>query len=716
MDKRVSLSRAAKMAGVRRAELQARIQRGELQAFDGMVRMVDLLEHYPDIRFEDERILERMEANKAAAMARDLTARALPDAKMLVQRLALIGEQLQRARDLAQHYADVVEVLDTELQTYEKSPDAGAREIARNLRLSIQRVLHKSREWVDDGHVSGGSGIWMHVMAPVVRLEPGGDAFPVEGDDTVLEAALRAGLSIPYGCSNGACGQCRARVLSGETHYVRSHDLVLSEAERSQGFALMCSVAPVTDLVIELGVARSPEQIDFQTTQAVIRSVEAHGEHLLILRVQTPRTRSLRFLAGQHVQVNSIGQNQPVLLSLANCPCDARNLVFHVDTRREDLVNSGFLNALNKGTSLDLEGPYGHFVIETEVREGLVFIALDTGFAPIKSLIEHLIAQDTAEHIELIWIASGPGHYADNLCRSWEDAFDGFHYRPLRVASREAGAVRTVLREGLHRLRLTGSDRRYFVAGPGNFIEEVREILQGLELDPGLVETQSIPPQMSAPDPEPRESRSIGMIRSGPASADELRPRRRRPSAAGKATTRVENPMSDSSEDADASERLEQLERFAPTPPRKPSDRMDRMAQVFPGQILGRAMPTARDMHDVLNPSAAVQERDSEFPFAPFGWNPDEAKLLAREQGLEALTDEHWELIRVLQELFGTRFEERRPALRVLQRALEERYADRGGRRYLYQVLPAGPVALGCRLAGLEPPTAASDPGFGHVS
>jgi CDP-4-dehydro-6-deoxyglucose reductase len=672
MDKRVSLSRAAKMAGVRRAELQARIQRGELQAFDGMVRMAELLEHYPDIRFEDERILERMEANKAAAMARDLTARALPDAKVLLQRLALLDEQLQRARDLAQHYAHVVEVLDHELQTYETGSDLGGRQIARNLRLSIQRVLHKARESVDDGSTSSGPGLWMHVMAPVVRLEPGGDAFAVEGDDTVLEAALRAGLSIPYGCSNGACGQCRARVLSGEARYVRSHDLVLSEVERSQGFALMCSVAPVTDLVIELGVARSPEQIGFQTTQAVIRGVEAQGEHVVILRVQTPRTRSLRFLAGQHVRVHSASQTQPVLLSLANCPCDARNLLFHVDTRREDLVASGFLNALQKGTSLELEGPFGHFVIETEVREGLVFIALDTGFAPVKSLIEHLIAQDAGERIELIWIASGPGHYADNLCRSWEDAFDGFHYRPLRVASRESGALRMVLREGLHRLRVTGPDCRYFVAGQASFVEDVGEILQSLGVGSGRVETQSIPPEDRRPTPEPLEDLPVEVVRSQPVRAT-------------LATSR-------------------------------PSDRTDRVGQVFPGQILGRAMPMAKAMHEVLNPWAAGQERDPEFPYAPSGWNREEARILAQEHGLDALRDEHWELIRVLQELFGTRFEERRPAFRVLQRALEERYADRGGRRYLYQVLPAGPVALGCRLAGLEPPSAASDPGFGHVS
>ncbi len=99
------------------------------------------------------------------------------------------------------------------------------------------------------------------------------------------------------------------------------------------------------------------------------------------------------------------------------------------------------------------------------------------------------------------------------------------------------------------------------------------------------------------------------------------------------------------------------------------------------------------------------------FPHAPQGWSPEEAARMAQEEGLE-LTDDHWDEIAALQEYFA---KHQRVNIRELTDALEEHFHARGGRKYLYQLFPGGPVAQGCRLAGLEMPAGVVDKGFGSV-
>ncbi len=121
----------------------------------------------------------------------------------------------------------------------------------------------------------------------------------------------------------------------------------------------------------------------------------------------------------------------------------------------------------------------------------------------------------------------------------------------------------------------------------------------------------------------------------------------------------------------------------------------------------------AEEMNEVMNPGAV--QRDPAFPHAPADWSREVAERVAGEEDLE-LTDEHWELIRALQEYYHRHKEVSRIQLRELNDALEEHFHSRGGRKHLYTLLPAGPVAQGCRLAGLEPPKEAVNKSFGSVA
>jgi len=100
------------------------------------------------------------------------------------------------------------------------------------------------------------------------------------------------------------------------------------------------------------------------------------------------------------------------------------------------------------------------------------------------------------------------------------------------------------------------------------------------------------------------------------------------------------------------------------------------------------------------------------FPHAPGDWSPATAEAIASEDGLE-LNDDHWQLIRSLQEYYD---KAERPTLREITDALEESFHSKGGMKYLYQIMPGGPVAAGCKLAGLQVPAGAIDKSFGSVA
>jgi tRNA 2-thiouridine synthesizing protein E len=124
-----------------------------------------------------------------------------------------------------------------------------------------------------------------------------------------------------------------------------------------------------------------------------------------------------------------------------------------------------------------------------------------------------------------------------------------------------------------------------------------------------------------------------------------------------------------------------------------------------------RAPSTPRTIFDILHPGAAAGA-DPSFRDAPPGWTPEHARSLAAAAGLE-LTEDHWEVIRVLQ---GCYKDELLPRIRLLRDALEARFAGKGGMKYLFAILPGGPIAHGCELAGVKPPHGARDLSFGSVA
>lgn len=121
-------------------------------------------------------------------------------------------------------------------------------------------------------------------------------------------------------------------------------------------------------------------------------------------------------------------------------------------------------------------------------------------------------------------------------------------------------------------------------------------------------------------------------------------------------------------------------------------------------------MANSRD--DFMHPGAV--QTDPDFPHAPQDWTRQSAEKVAEDEGL-ALTEDHWKVVRALQEYFDRHEGGLEINVRELRDALDEMFHGKGGSKYLYQLLPQGPIAQGSRLAGLEPPPGAVDKSFGSV-
>ena len=471
----LALSRAARLVGTTRGGLQGRIKSGELATFEGMVSAEDLQRAYPEARLDDDTVFERLARIKDEAFARRVRERVLPSPEALVARLSETSRRLARAQSGLDYYRSIVEHLQAKLRELDGS--AASPAAISGLRVWLKHALEPNLE-ADEPHPLLIQDSFMRIMTAQVRVQPSGREFFVEGSDTLLEAALRAGLSLSYGCSNGNCGRCKAKLLSGQVCKTRHHDYVLTEAQKSAGVMLMCCNTAVIDLVIESHEAQGASDMPLQSIAAQVKAVRPLTEDMRLVHLQTPRSDRLRFLAGQSVSL-TLASGAAAALAVASCPCDDRNLEFHVERRAGDAFCESVFNELGSGDMVRVDGPRGEFVLDEESNRPLIFVAWGSGFAPVKSLIEHAMALDAAEAVRLYWIAAGAtGHYLNNLCRSWADALDNFRYIPLTAdgSPPQGGPVQDLLARLLQE-NTDLADYDVYIAGPAPLANEAQRRL-----------------------------------------------------------------------------------------------------------------------------------------------------------------------------------------------------------------------------------------------
>lgn len=265
----------------------------------------------------------------------------------------------------------------------------------------------------------------------LVTLSPSGRQISVEPGETILAAARRERLPLAFNCERGNCGECRARILEGKLAEHLHHDYVFKVPDQQYPMLLSCRAIPASDMMIELLEVAEPTDVPMQSIDAQVTQVERLGRYMAVLHLRTPRSKPLQFMAGQYVSL-TVDSLPAQYKSIASCPCNGRDLQFHVHYRPDNEFSRYVFDQLEPKAHVLLEGPRGDFVLSGNDDRPMLFIAIDGGFAPIKSLVEHAVSLERLQPMHLVWLTQEAGsHYLANQCRAWRDALDNFSFELL---------------------------------------------------------------------------------------------------------------------------------------------------------------------------------------------------------------------------------------------------------------------------------------------
>jgi len=309
-----------------------------------------------------------------------------------------------------------------------------------------------------------------------VRIAPQGRILRVGADQSILDAALDAGLNIPHSCKSGHCGSCRARLNSGRIRYPNGTPLGLTAEEARAGEVLLCQARPASDLTVVVRVVAQVADVEIKTLPCRIDRLTRLAADVMQVFLRLPSVESLPFQPGQYLDV-LLDDGGRRSFSIASPPHDSALIELHA----RHVAGGGFterlFNELCAGALLRIEGPIGQFVYRAGSKP-LILIAGGTGFAPLKSMLRHMLERGIEREIYFYWGArTAADLYEEALVLNWARKFPQLRYAAVLsqaaaadVAERRLGFVHeAVLAEHAD---LSGFD--IYAAGPPALIEAIR--------------------------------------------------------------------------------------------------------------------------------------------------------------------------------------------------------------------------------------------------
>lgn len=268
-------------------------------------------------------------------------------------------------------------------------------------------------------------------MSFKVHVQPSGHEFTVEGEETILQAALRQGYGFPYGCRNGSCGSCKGKLLAGELDYGTYQAKALSDAERAAGYALLCQAKPMSDVAIQVRELDTASGIVVKVLPCRVARLEQLSHDVVRIFLKLPAAERLQFFAGQYIDI-LLRDGRRRSFSIANAPHDDEFIELHIRIIEGGLFTGDVFNSLKEKAILRIQGPLGSFYLREDSQRPIILVAGGTGFGPIKGIIEHALAEKTARPMHLYWgVKAKRDLYLDALAQGWADSHANFTYTPV---------------------------------------------------------------------------------------------------------------------------------------------------------------------------------------------------------------------------------------------------------------------------------------------
>ena len=244
-----------------------------------------------------------------------------------------------------------------------------------------------------------------------ISVQPSGRAFTAESGESILAAAIRSGVGLPYGCKDGACGSCKCKKLSGSIVHGDHQAKALSEAEQDAGFVLTCCAIPLTDVVLESRQVTDESAYPIKKLPVRVSTLSPASHDVMIVRLQLPAAETFRYHAGQYIEF-ILKDGARRAYSMANAPhtqAAGPGVELHIRHMPGGRFTDHVFGSMREKEILRVEGPFGSFFLREDSDKPIVMLASGTGFAPIKALVEHLQFKGITRSVTVYWGGRRPG-------------------------------------------------------------------------------------------------------------------------------------------------------------------------------------------------------------------------------------------------------------------------------------------------------------------
>jgi NAD(P)H-flavin reductase/ferredoxin len=249
--------------------------------------------------------------------------------------------------------------------------------------------------------------------------------------ETLLEAALREDIAIPFDCRNGGCGVCKCTLVSGRVDYGIHQPEALTPTEIAAGKVLACCAVPLSDIELEYVPVRAPGGLAVHRHRARIVALTRLADDVMQVRLAVLGERPLRFYAGQYINV-LLDDGQKRSFSFATAPHERDTIELHIRLVPGGRFTPHVFDGMKVGDIVEFEGPLGSFFLREDSDKPIIFVAGATGFAPVKSMLEHAFRSGIRREMVLYWgVRSRKDLYLPDLPVRWAAEHPNFRFVPV---------------------------------------------------------------------------------------------------------------------------------------------------------------------------------------------------------------------------------------------------------------------------------------------
>ncbi len=315
-------------------------------------------------------------------------------------------------------------------------------------------------------------------MTYTVTLQPSNHTFDIEEDEKILDAAIRQGYSLPYGCRNGACGSCIGDLIEGQVDYGTSNRSALSADQETSGKVLICQATACSNLTLAVKEVVRATEIEVKRLPVRVEALNKLCHDVMEIKLKLPETERLQFLPGQYIDI-LLKDGGTRAFSIANPPHRDDYLELHVRHVEGGSFTDFVFNKLKIKDLLRIEGPLGSFSLNEDSSRPVLMVAGGTGFAPMQGMLEHALEDNDSRSFHLFWGARAQEDlYRHRLAEQWTKTHSNVQYTPVLSEPKEdddwSGETGFVHEAVLRQYpELSGYD--VYMAGPPPMIEAARQ-------------------------------------------------------------------------------------------------------------------------------------------------------------------------------------------------------------------------------------------------